>query len=146
MTLSEADARFLRRAIELAVEARARGDEPFGAILVHNGGIVMEARNAVHSDTDVTQHAETRLVSKACRSLPADVVENSTLYTSTEPCEMCSSAIHWARVRRVVFGYAATSLKDLVDDTSDVYPQAAQYEGPFLADEAIAPHDGYWHS
>lgn len=146
MTFSEDDARFLRRAIELAVEARARGDEPFGAILVHNGEIVMEARNAVHSDTDVTQHAETRLVSKACRSLPADVVEDSTLYTSTEPCQMCSSAIHWARVPRVVFGYAATSLRNLVDDTSDIDPRAARYEGPFLADEAIVPHDGYWHS
>ena len=146
MTFSEDDARFLRRAIELAVEARARGDEPFGAILVHNGEFVMEARNAVHSDTDVTQHAETRLVSKACRSLPADVVEDSTLYTSTEPCQMCSSAIHWARVPRVVFGYAATSLRNLVDDTSDIDPRTARYEGPFLADEAIAPHDGYWHS
>ena len=146
MTFSEDDARFLRRAIELAVEARARGDEPFGAILVHNGEIVMEARNAVHSDTDVTQHAETRLVSKACRSLPADVVEDSTLYTSTEPCQMCSSAIRWARVPRVVFGYAATSLRNLVDDTSDIDPRTARYEGPFLADEAIAPHDGYWHS
>ena len=146
MTFSEDDARFLRRAIELAVEARARGDEPFGAILVHNGEIVMEARNAVHSDTDVTQHAETRLVSKACRSLPADVVEDSTLYTSTEPCQMCSSAIHWARVPRVVFGYAARSLRTLVDDTSDIDPQAARYEGPLLADEAFAPHDGYWHS
>jgi tRNA(Arg) A34 adenosine deaminase TadA len=145
MTFSEDDARFLRRAIELAVEARARGDEPFGAILVHNGEIVMEARNAVRSDTDVTQHAETRLVSKACRSLPAHVVENSTLYTSTEPCQMCSSAIHWARVPRVVFGYAATSLRTLVDDTSDIDPQAARYEGPLLADEAFAPHDGYWH-
>ena len=146
MTFSEDDARFLRRAIELAVEARARGDEPFGAILVHNCEIVMEARNAVHSDTDVTQHAETRLVSKACRSLPADVVESSTLYTSTEPCQMCSSAIHWARVPRVVFGYAATSLRNLVDDTSDIDPQAARYEGPLLADEAFAPHDGYWHN
>jgi tRNA(Arg) A34 adenosine deaminase TadA len=146
MTFSEDDARFLRRAIELAVEARARGDEPFGAILVHNGEIVMEARNAVRSDTDVTQHAETRLVSKACRSLPSDVVENSTLYTSTEPCQMCSSAIHWARVPRVVFGYAATSLRTLVDDTSAIDPQAARYEGPLLADEAFAPHDGYWHA
>jgi hypothetical protein len=45
-----------------------------------------------------------------------------------------------------VFGYAATSLRNLVDDTSEIDPQAARYEGPFLADEAIAPHDGYWHS
>jgi tRNA(Arg) A34 adenosine deaminase TadA len=146
MTFSEDDVRFLRRAIELAVEARARGDEPFGAILVHDGEIVMEARNAVHSDTDVTQHAETRLVSKACRSLPPVVVENSTLYTSTEPCQMCSSAIHWAGVPRVVFGFAATTLTALVHDTSDIEPQAARYEGPLLADEAFAPHDGYWHS
>jgi tRNA(Arg) A34 adenosine deaminase TadA len=145
MMFSEDDARFLRRAIDLAIEARARGDKPFGAILVHNGEIVMEARNAVHSDTDVTQHAETRLVSKACRTLPADVLENSTLYTSTEPCQMCSSAISWARVPRVVFGYAATSLKALVYETSDIEPHAARYEGPWLTDEAFAPHEGYWH-
>ena len=144
MTFSEADARFLRRAIELAIEARTRGDDPFGAILVHNDEIVMEARNAVHSDSDVTQHAETRLVSKACRTLRPDVIEDSTLYTSTEPCEMCKGAIHWARVPRVVFGYAAVSLNALVHGTSDVEHQAARYEGPWLADEAFAPHDGYW--
>jgi len=146
MAFSEDDARFLRRAIAVAIEARTRGDDPFGAILVHDGDIVMEARNAIHSDNDVTQHAETRLVSKACRTLPPAVIENSTLYTSTEPCQMCTDAIHWAGVPRVVFGYAAASLKTLVHGTSDVERQAAQYEGPWLADEAFAPHDGYWHT
>jgi len=129
MAFSEDDARFLRRAIAVAIEARTRGDDPFGA-----------------SDNDVTQHAETRLVSKACRTLPPAVIENSTLYTSTEPCQMCTDAIHWAGVPRVVFGYAAASLKTLVHGTSDVERQAAQYEGPWLADEAFAPHDGYWHT
>ena len=146
MAFSEDDARFLRRAIAVAIEARTRGDDPFGAILVCDGDIVMEARNAVHSDNDVTQHAETRLVSKACRTLSPAVIENSTLYTSTEPCQMCTDAIHWAGVPRVVFGYAAASLKTLVRGTSDVERQAAQYEGPWLADEAFAPHDGYWHT
>jgi tRNA(Arg) A34 adenosine deaminase TadA len=146
MTFSEDDARFLRRAIELAIEARSRGDDPFGAILVHDGDIVMEARNAVHSDNDVTQHAESRLVSKACRTLPLAVIENSTLYTSTEPCQMCTSAIDWAGVPRVVFGYTAASLKTLARGNSDVERPAAHYEGPRLADEAFAPHDGYWHT
>jgi tRNA(Arg) A34 adenosine deaminase TadA len=146
MTFSEDDARFLRRAIALAIEARTRGDEPFGAILVHDGDIVMEARNAVHSDNDVTQHAEIRLVSKACRSLPSAMIEYSTLYTSTEPCQMCTSAIHWAGVPLVVFGYAAARLKTLVRGTSDAERPAARYEGPWLAEEAFAPHDGYWHT
>jgi tRNA(Arg) A34 adenosine deaminase TadA len=144
MAFSGVDACFLRRAIAIAIEARTSGDDPFGAILVHDGDIVMEARNAIHSDNDVTQHPELMLVSKASRSLSPAVMENSTLYASTEPCEMCKGAIHWAGVPRVVFGYAAANLKTLVRGATDVERRAAQYEGPWLADEAFAPHDGYW--
>ena len=71
------DAQWIRVAVALAQQARDRGDEPFGALLVHNGASIMEARNAVNTDRDVTQHAELRLISKASRFLDPAVIAAS---------------------------------------------------------------------
>ncbi len=137
------DERWIGRAIELAAEARARGDEPFGALLVYDGTVVMEARNAINTESDLTQHAELRLLAKASRELPADTIAGSTLYTSTEPCSMCAGAIYWARVARTVFGLSATRLQ-AVANQSDARRAAGVKVGPVLEAEAAAVHDGYW--
>ena len=136
---------WIRVAVGLARQARERGDEPFGALLVHDGVSVMEARNAVNTENDITQHAELRLVAKACRQLDPEVVSAATLYTSTEPCPMCAGAIYWARIPRVVYGLAAGSLGALTART-EVGPRrtGADYVGPILEDEARMVHEGYW--
>ena len=137
------DEDWVRRAIELAAEARLRGDEPFGALLVYEGDVILEARNAVNTDRDVTQHAELRLISKATRFLDPAVIAASTLYTSTEPCPMCAGAIYWAGVPRVVFGFPAAALGDMGPPPRQ--PRAApEISGPVLEDEARMVHEGYW--
>ena len=52
----------LTRSFELAAEARAEGDHPFGALFAIDGENVAEARNRVNTDHDITAHAETHLV------------------------------------------------------------------------------------
>src|SRR5262245_56882289 len=65
---------FVRQTIELAREARAAGDHPFGALLVLDGAVVLTARNTVRTDADPTAHAETNLVAKAiCRLAPDEI-------------------------------------------------------------------------
>jgi tRNA(Arg) A34 adenosine deaminase TadA len=110
----EHDADHLRRAIGLAHEARERGNAPFGAVLVgENGRILAEGQNTVNTERDVTGHAETNLIRDAWRLHDAETLAASTLYASAEPCAMCSGAIFWAGVGRVVYGLGADRIYEM---------------------------------
>jgi tRNA(Arg) A34 adenosine deaminase TadA len=143
----------MTEAIRLANEARERGDEPFGALLVADNRSILEARNAVNTDGDVTQHAELRLISKAGSRLPTAMVAETTLYASTEPCAMCCGAIYWAGIRHLVFGFPAHRLEEMTGgggihrSSRDVLGDATgdiRIEGPILEEEAAGPHRGFW--
>lgn len=103
-------AAFIRLTYQLAAEAAGRGDDPFGALLVVEGRVVLSAANTIHTEHDLTRHAEMNLVSLAARTLPAEALARSTLYTSTEPCVMCTGAVFWAGIPRVVFGCSASAV------------------------------------
>jgi tRNA(Arg) A34 adenosine deaminase TadA len=108
------DVDHLRRAIELAHEARKRGNAPFGAVLVgEDGTILAEGQNTVNTERDVTGHAEANLIREACRLHDPDTLAASTLYASGEPCAMCSGAIFWSGVGRVVYGLSAVRLYEM---------------------------------
>jgi tRNA(Arg) A34 adenosine deaminase TadA len=116
----EHDADHLRRAIELAYEARERGNAPFGAVLVgEDGRILAEGRNTVNTGRDVTGHAETNLIREAYRLHDAETLAASTLYASAEPCAMCSGAIFWAGVGRVVYGLGAARIYEMFPPSED---------------------------
>ena len=82
-------------AIAMAQSSVTKGNHPFGAVLVLDGEIVCTAENTVHSDNDATCHAESNLCSIANKQLSVEQRKQATLYTSTEPCPMCSGAIYW---------------------------------------------------
>jgi tRNA(Arg) A34 adenosine deaminase TadA len=157
--LGEQDLLFLRRAIELAREARADGRHPFGSLILdERGEVVVEARNnAVLPKGDPTQHAE--LV--ACREVAplrslAELAK-CTLYTSTEPCAMCAGAIYWTGIGRVVFALSEQGLMRYTggheeNPTLDlpcreVFARGQRrivVAGPLLEDEAGGVHEGFW--
>jgi tRNA(Arg) A34 adenosine deaminase TadA len=92
--MTEADERYLRRAIELAAEARAAGDMPFGSLLVGPGGDVLaEDRNTVLTEQDITAHPELKLARWAARRLEPETARQITMYTSCQPCPMCTGAL-----------------------------------------------------
>jgi tRNA(Arg) A34 adenosine deaminase TadA len=94
----------LRRCIDLAREARDRGDEPFGSVLVGGDGTVLAERtNRVNTDRDATSHPEHWLAAWAAHHLTPAARAAATLYTSGESCAMCSAAQYWAGVGRLVF-------------------------------------------
>jgi guanine deaminase len=97
------DARWLARAIDLAVANVADGGGPFGALIVRDGEIVAEGQNRVTRDLDPTAHAEVVAIRAACAAVGDFSLAGTTLYTSCEPCPLCLSASLWARVDRVVF-------------------------------------------
>lgn len=144
--MTETDVHHLRRAIELAAAARAAGDMPFGSLLVGpSGEVLAEERNTVISDRDISAHPELKLARWAARELDAATAGETTMYTSCQPCPMCTGAIQRSALGRVVFALSSEQLRQLkpcgADSPDDV--QVA-YEGPALFDEARAPVDGYY--
>ena len=156
--LTDADLGFLRRAIAVAQASRSHGNHPFGAILVDSTGqVLLEAENTVNSDQDVTGHAETNLVRLASRQLDRATLAGSTLYTSTEPCAMCSGAIHWSGIGRVVFALSEVGLYTLTgahpeNETMhlpcrEVFARCDRtiaVDGPAIEEEAAQVHAGFW--
>ncbi len=98
------DADFMRRALELAAAAQARGEVPVGAVLVRDGIIVAEGANRPIESHDPTAHAEVEALRAGGAALGTYRLTDTTLYVTLEPCVMCASAIVHARVRRLVFG------------------------------------------
>ncbi len=144
--MTEADERNLRRAIELAAEARAAGDMPFGSLLVGPGGDVLaEDRNTVLTEQDMTAHPELKMARWAARRLEPETARQTTMYTSCQPCPMCAGAIARSGLGRVVFALSGEQLQELRPPGA-VGPDAAQvaYEGPALFDEARVPIEGYY--
>ena len=143
---------FILRAIELAEQAVQHGNHPFGALLVHKGIILLEAENTVHTEDDVTRHAELNLISKASRTIDPEILKECTLYTSTEPCAMCSGAIYWAGIRKVVYATSAKTLEKVVGHGIDIaaatifdstHPKV-EIIGPVYEDKADKLHWDYW--
>ncbi|GHD01035.1 tRNA-specific adenosine deaminase [Pseudorhodoferax aquiterrae] len=152
--LDEADGSYLRRAIELSAIGSARGNRPFGAVVVSaDGQLLAEAHNDNAATGDCTAHAEVN----ALRQLRREAMAGATMYASGEPCVMCAGAIFWSGIRRVVFGIDAVSLRrfrakdasaaDLQMSCREVFAHSAEpftVIGPALLAEATAPHQAYW--
>lgn len=100
---TDADARWLRRAVALATANVAEGGGPFGAVVVAGGVEVAVGQNRVTRDLDPTAHAEVQAIRAACRAAGTFALDGMTLYTSCEPCPLCLAASLWARLDRVVF-------------------------------------------
>src|SRR5699024_8485906 len=110
--LTELDRKLLRHAIELSVEARARGRHPFAALVANEQGEIISTagNNSMPPEGDPTQHAERVAVALAAQKLSPEELRSCTLYTSAEPCCMCAGAVYWCNVGRVVYALSEVSL------------------------------------
>ena len=148
----------LLEAIAVARRARANGNHPFGAVLADQGGnLLLAAENTVVTSSDVTGHAETNLVRLASVAYSADQLQDLVLYTSTEPCAMCSGAIFWSGIGSVVYALPEAALYELTGNDPanltlvlpcrDVFAagrRSISVEGPFDLPEAREVHAGFW--
>ena len=100
--MDEAD--FMRQAITQARLGINKGQTPFGACIVRDGQIIAAAHNNVWEAKDITAHAEIVAIRDACRKLATVELSGCTIYATCEPCPMCLSACHWARIAKIVFG------------------------------------------
>jgi len=155
---TETDIGFLRRSLELASEAAAKGIHPFAAILVDGRGeVLMEQVNAYLPDLDMTGHAERVLMTRSSKAWRPDFLAECTMYVSAEPCCMCAGAAYWAGLGRLVYGVSEHRLKQITGNhpenpTLDL-PCRQVFEsgqrqveviGPLLEEESAEVHEIFW--
>jgi tRNA(adenine34) deaminase len=93
-TRDEQDARFMALAIALSEQAIAKKQTPFGAVVVDAAGkVVGQGHNTVRSDLDPSAHGEVVAIRDAWKAVGRQMMTSYTLYTSCEPCLLCSSVI-----------------------------------------------------
>lgn len=154
------DIKYLQLACEVSRRSRMNGNHPFGAILVDvDGNILLEAENSCETERDATGHAETNLMRMASKKYDREFLEDCTMYTTVEPCVMCSGALYWAGLNACVYGVSEVKLLSLTDNHSDnptfnldcrtvfaAGQREIEVRGPFpkIEEEIIAVHDGFW--
>jgi tRNA(Arg) A34 adenosine deaminase TadA len=115
--MNETDLRHLRRCVELAAQALAAGDEPFGSVLVApDGTVVGEDHNHVVATGDHTRHPEFELARLAAARLTPQERAESTMYTSGEHCPMCAAACGWVGIGRIVYASSSEQLSAWLAD------------------------------
>jgi tRNA(Arg) A34 adenosine deaminase TadA len=152
--------KYLLRAVEISKQALEHGNHPFGALLVDGkGNILLEQENIEMTERDCTGHAETVLMRNASKRYDKDFLATCTLYTTGEPCAMCSGAIYWGNVRTVVYGITEKQILELTGDDPrnptlsldcrKVFgsgQKKIEVVGPIpeVAEAVLEPHRTYW--
>ena len=144
------DKQLLRRAIALSVENVAAGGGPFGAVVARGGEIVAEGVNRVTTLHDPTAHAEMQAIRAAAARLGTFDLSGCTIYSSSEPCPMCLSAIYWARLDRLVYAGTKEDAARAGFDDAFIYRELALppsgrrlRSSEQLNDEAVAAFEAW---
>jgi len=95
---------FMKRALEEAHIAFEKGEVPVGAVIVVDDRIIARAHNLTELLTDVTAHAEMQAITAASNYLGGKYLNQCTLYVTLEPCVMCSGALYWSQLKKIVYG------------------------------------------
>jgi tRNA(Arg) A34 adenosine deaminase TadA len=135
----------MRAAVDLAREAAARGDEPFGSVLVRDDAVVMRESNRINTEADLRRHPELHLAYRACREYDADERAATVMYTSTEPCPMCAGGMVRAGFGRVVYSVSSAEVAAFAGGEPGVRSAAVldgvtDVVGPVLNDEGLGVH------
>lgn len=140
--MDKSDELYLLRAIDISRMALAKGEAPFGSILVDkDGAIVMEAHNTVLSERDISAHPEFKIARWAAREMSRVEATAATMFTSCQPCEMCSGAIDRSGIGRVVYALSEQQLSEIRGGAG--YPRTPRL-GPNLQERSAGPVRDYY--
>jgi tRNA(adenine34) deaminase len=95
---------YMKSCIDLALQAKERGDAPVGSVIVQDGTIIAEGIEGGRTKKDITFHAEIEAIREANIILGRSDLSDCILYTTHEPCIMCSYVIRFSKINTVVFG------------------------------------------
>jgi len=139
--------------IQLQHQARQRGDLPFACMLLDSQGqVIVSAGNSINSQKDSYAHAEMVLFKAIVGRYSREFLAGCTLVTSDEPCAMCSGALYWSGVGRLVYGLSKASYYQHFPTMADYVFQASAAEvlaqggrpvlvqGPFFEADFLQSH------
>ncbi|MGC4101359.1 nucleoside deaminase [Ferruginibacter sp.] len=116
------DEQYMQQALKEAQKAFDAGEVPVGAIVVMSNKIIARAHNQVELLNDSTAHAEILALTTAYNFLGSKYLPEATLYVTVEPCLMCSGALYWSKIGRIVYG---------ADDDKNSYRRSTGNNNPF---------------
>lgn len=103
--------KFMKEAIDIAKkDFKKYGEQRIGAVIVRNDKIMIKSGNKIFRDIDPSSHAEIIAMRLACKKLKSRDMSDCILYTTNEPCCMCTGAAVWAKMKGIVYG---ANVKDL---------------------------------
>jgi tRNA(Arg) A34 adenosine deaminase TadA len=149
------DEHFLRRAMDIAELSVSHLNQPFGAIIVDcDGNVLITAENTELTE-DLTCHAEMNAVRTAVKKkISPEVLSKATLYTSTEPCVMCTATIIRSKIGRIVYACPALLMSAIIGkggslpiqckDICSKCTRPIEVVGPMIQEEAAKVHWNYW--
>lgn len=145
--------KYMQMALDIAREGVDNGQSPFGACIVKNGEVIACDHNIVLQSTDITAHGEIHAIRNACSKLNNIDLSGCTIYSTCEPCPMCFTAIHWARIDKIYYGAAIEDAERFGFNELTVSNQtlketgksSVEIEKDFMRKECIELFE-YWNS
>lgn len=98
------DEYYMKMALQEAEAAVEQDEVPIGCVVVSNNRVIARAHNLTETLNDVTAHAEMQAITAAANFLGGKYLKDCTLYVTMEPCVMCSGALSWSQISKVVIG------------------------------------------
>ena len=146
---TDIDKQMMHHAIEACRRGIESGQSPFGSAIARGDELIVATHNHVWANTDITAHAEVHNIRLACEQLEAVELHGCTIYATTEPCPMCFSAIHWAKIERIIFGSSiedaqSAGFSELTISNEQMKNDGGsplEIVGPLLRDECVALFD-----
>ena len=144
----EQDLTWMQRALEQARRGvRRPGANPIGCVIVRDGAVLAEAHNEVDLRHDPTAHAEMVAIRSACAALGESDLRGAALYSTLQPCGMCTMAAIWAKLSRIVYGAGRADVHAMyfedrhlgtMDFIADAFRDDLTLAGGLLARECAA--------
>lgn len=128
------DEYFMKKALQEAEEAYAKGEIPVGAIIVVADKVIARSHNLTELLNDVTAHAEMQSITAAANFLGGKYLKDCTLYVTLEPCQMCAGALYWSQISKIVFG-ARDEQRGFLNMGTKLHPKTTVVSG-VMANEA----------
>jgi len=98
------DEYFMKMALNEAESAFEKDEVPIGCVVVSNNRVIARSHNLTETLNDVTAHAEMQAITSSANFLGGKYLINCALYVTLEPCVMCSGALSWSQISKVVIG------------------------------------------
>lgn len=154
MTNDKEDELYMREALRVASEKGVDPSlSPIGCVITLEGKILAACRNQVAEHHDATAHAEIEAIRQAGAWFENGELRGATLYSTLQPCGMCTMASIWSKVSRVVYGagrddvhkmYFEARHVDTLAFVAEAYRDDITIEGGILRDECARLYYRPW--